>query len=575
MTQIATPNIADFSKADLISLVQHQQETIRTQREQLQWYKGILSNKELPVNMRLALIATKELADTRKPGDDGFMRAHLPALAETVGVSASTMSRAVQKLADCTDAVERRVEPDKNDPYKSIVYLRPKPLLERPREIAPIVDIKRHGGDHRVFCQACGSENIVEQKKHICADCGTVVKEFELRLVNPPDDTPLHLATGEHTQEESTIFVDLAAGETLASTSPLQDAISSEIQVPPSDCNASLSPCEIESQAAQLLVEIAGTTPQHIKMCKDGDQKYISIHRAVHQGDTLAHLRGYQTIGATLRHSFGLTRALCFDVDTSEAFQRLRASARLLASADDFKPLLSLSPAIDDHQGSGHLWVIFDKYVDVYSALQTVYQYAPELREVKEYWPREGNNRVRLPGGKYVRPGVNAWCKLEDPYGNELSHDGAGAALVLLQYQTPATIINAYEKPAPVLDLQSERSERKPAAQAGYLEKNVAKQIIADFNASHSWDEIAALCGGFNRRGKFLATWRGDKKPDVSVNPRTDLAKDFARMNEPAMDKYDVWCHIQAGINGNWEAFKTRDLDERCKQLRDQERKAS
>jgi hypothetical protein len=248
----------------------------------------------------------------------------------------------------------------------------------------------------------------------------------------------------------------------------------------------------------------------------------------------LKHLRGTKTKGATLQHPFGLTRALCFDEDTPEGLQRLKEAAQLLA-IPGFQPIVQPSPvpAGDDHAGGGHLWIIFTRLVDAYSARMTVYQYTGSLlQQGKEYWPRPENNRVRLPGGKYVKPGFEAWCHLYDENGVELSSDGAGAARVLLERQTPSEIVGDYAKPAPALVLEPQRIER-PQQAGGYLEKDVSGQVIAEFNAAHSWE---ALLGKSNSSKKYLASWRGDKTPNVAINPKTDLAKDFARPDEPAMD---------------------------------------
>ncbi len=201
---VAAPSIEYLQE-----VVESQKRVINAQREKLQWYEGILSNKTLPVNLRLATIAAKKLEETRPPGEDGYYRAHLPYLAEIVGVSPSTMSRGIKNLAACTEAIEHRTEADKDEPYKTIVYIRPTDLLDRPQEITPIKEIKRHGGDHRVFCPSCGSEDIVEKKRHICRCCGTVIKEFDEKPVNPPENDPLHDAMGESSEEE---------------TDPLQDA---------------------------------------------------------------------------------------------------------------------------------------------------------------------------------------------------------------------------------------------------------------------------------------------------------------------------------------------------------------
>lgn len=572
-------------------IIETQKRVITTQREEnqrlrrkLQWYEEMHGHEELPQNARLAGIALRKVIDTSLPGPDGFFRADLRTMGKSTGVSSSTSSRGIHCLAENTDAIELRVEKHPYDPQQEILKFRPRESFDRPPDIAITGDIKRHGGAREADRCHCGGTLVektrtLRRQRHLqCDSChktariypaeNTEIREWPVTpfqdetVDDDPPSTPF--------QDETVASEDAPSGEFF--DAPLQDANRITLQIPPPDCNASL-PVDTERDAAQLLLEIAGTAPEHIEMCKTGDSKYVTVKRSPHQGDMLAHLRGYQMKGATLRHPFGLTRASCDDADSAEDWQRLKQAARQLALAG-YQVILEPSPAIGNHQGGGHLWVIYDRLVDAYSARQTMLQYAPMLSESKECWPREGNHRVRLPGGKYVRPGVAAWCKLEDVLGNELSHDGAGTALVLIQYQTPAAIVNTYDKPAPVLEMRSEKREQ--AAHAGVPGKNDDRAIMATINDSFSWDELAALCGGYNRRGYFPAIWRNNEPPyDVKVDPKTDKAKDFgnkAWLGGKPMDKHQVWCLIQGGEN--WEAFKKSDLAERCKQLRKKDRAA-
>jgi DNA-binding MarR family transcriptional regulator len=87
-------------------------------------YETILSNKALPIGHRLAQIAVKRLTEKRDPDANGWYRAYLPALAESVGVSPSTMSRSLKNLADCTQVIEHRSISDADEPGKLIVSIR-------------------------------------------------------------------------------------------------------------------------------------------------------------------------------------------------------------------------------------------------------------------------------------------------------------------------------------------------------------------------------------------------------------------------------------------------------------------
>ena len=105
--------------------------------------------------------------------------------------------------------------------------------------------------------------------------------------------------------------------------------------------------------------------------------------------------------------------------------------------------MLEESPA---HRG-GHLWIIYSDLVETSAARHHISSIAPQLAKVPEYWPgppaAKRWNKVRLPGAKYVRPGVSAWCQLVSVTTGETSADGRSAARLLLASQTPASMVPA------------------------------------------------------------------------------------------------------------------------------------
>jgi hypothetical protein len=187
--------------------------------------------------------------------------------------------------------------------------------------------------------------------------------------------------------------------------------------------------------AAQLLVDIAGPEPVHIEMSARGPKKYYDVHWPLDERDARAHLLGYRTKGATLRHLDGRTRAICYDADTPDVWQHLLEAARIVAS-HGYRPLLEASPV----GRGGHCWIIFTDLVCAVAAQRHLLSLAPTLQAISEYWP-SAPNKVRLPAGKYVKPGFAAWCTLADAQGTQLSIDGQGAASVLMAYQTPAELV--------------------------------------------------------------------------------------------------------------------------------------
>jgi hypothetical protein len=569
------------------------EKNIHLQRK-LQWYEEMHSQKELPQNARLAGIALKKIMETSTPDKNGWIRGDLGTMAKATGVSSSTSSRGVHCLADNTDAIELRVEKHPYDPQQEILFFRAKESFDSPPEITITGEIKRHGGNRRCHCggHLVEKQRTLRRQRYLqCEKCHEIARiykaedtenrewpatPFQDETVDMTDESPFQDETVLAGENELPFQDETVSDASEGGVSPLQNDDSITIQVPPADCNAPLlSASDIESQAAQLLKEIAGTHPKHIKMCKSGAPKYVTLPTVPTLEDMIAHIRGHETIGAHIRHPFGRTRALCYDADTPEKWGLCLQAARLLAIVG-IKVILEPSPATGKHQGGGHMWIIFDRLVDAYSARQTMLQYAPELAQIAEYWPvPEGGNRVRLPGGKYVGAGISAWCTLTDAYGVELSHDGAGAALVLLDYQTPSTLVNTYQKPAPALQLHSEE-KRQATPPGGVSGKTGEDPIMQAINDSFSWDELARLCGGFDRRDNFPAMWRGSRPPnDVHVFNDTDRAVDFGDsswLGRKPMDKYQVWCFIQAGKD--WEAFRKSDLAERCRQMRKKERAA-
>jgi hypothetical protein len=200
--------------------------------------------------------------------------------------------------------------------------------------------------------------------------------------------------------------------------------------------------------AAELLLDLAGDKEVHIEMSPAGKKKYYAVPGRLILSDVLDHLRGGQARGAICSRRDGKTRGLCWDGDDDAHWQLLVEAARLLVQAGYF-PILEKSPA----DRGGHLWVIYTALVNAEAARQEIYRIAPRLSTLTEYWPGpaldEKWNRVRLPGGRYVRYGryvereVNAWCQLISAADGEESRDGQAAAALLLAHQTPVELVPA------------------------------------------------------------------------------------------------------------------------------------
>jgi hypothetical protein len=173
----------------------------------------------------------------------------------------------------------------------------------------------------------------------------------------------------------------------------------------------------------------------------DGLNRCYDVHRPISERDGRLHLLGWCTKGVTLHHPDGMTRALYYDADTTGDWQLLQEAVRALAKSG-FTPLLEVSPV----GPGGHLWIIYTSLVCEAWARRHVLELAFRLEDIAESWPDTGSRarKVRLPGGKYVQPGVSRWCTLCDAHGTLLATDGPSAARVLLDYQTPITLVPAY-----------------------------------------------------------------------------------------------------------------------------------
>ena len=96
-----------------------------------------------------------------------------------------------------------------------------------------------------------------------------------------------------------------------------------------------------------------------------------------------------------------MTRALCYDADTPGDWRLLQEAVMVLAESGSI-PLLEVSPV----GRGGHLWIIYTGLVSADQARGNIVELAPRLKEIAESWPGSGSrtSKVRLPGGKYVKP---------------------------------------------------------------------------------------------------------------------------------------------------------------------------
>jgi len=283
-------------------------------------------------------------------------------------------------------------------------------------------------------------------------------------------------------------------------------------------------------------------------MCRAGNKKYHTVQRPLTLAETRYHLSGGLARGGLCSYANGQARGLCWDTDTAEGWQRFTEAAQALTEAG-YLPVLEPSPAAR----GGHLWIIFDDLIDAGAARTHIYEIAPMLAAVSEYWPGPANakhwNKVRLPGGKYVRPQVNAWCRLISVADGETTQDGGlQAARLLLAHQTPAAVVPVLPQEAlpmqaeastlapeppdqPISPSRGQRVELDPTWHANYDTPQGKRlwfafpetYVAAWWNERHPLDELLPS----ERNGYGLATWRGES--EGSVAKRGDRWADFGQ----------------------------------------------
>lgn len=441
----------------------------------VKWEDELFGNHHLSGNQKLGIRATRRAVRHAQIRDEqGRARINLTTIAGQIGVSPDTMSRGLKVLEKCGVISDHDVkaETQENGERWTRHYVAlDDDVLSKPKDIKP-PEPRNHGGDH-MYCQKCGSRHVKVKKKTtttlICMNkgCGheVLVSETETEQVLNPDD--------EQPQETASCELGGKLRDTLKTDTPPYDAGDHDAAIPtdqgdpdsevlgkvPARADDPGASCELGSNlhvvvdssdgestmadleaAAELLLAVAGPGDDHIEMSRRGEKKYFTVDRRLTIEDLMDHLRGGKARGALCQHPDDQTRSLCWDADDIERWERLEDAARALAALG-WLPILEPSPA----GRGGHLWVVFTDLVSASAARSQVHAVAPELASLVEYWPGPQAarrwNRVRLPGGRYVRPGVDAWCHLTSVADGETSTDGQSAARLLLTHQTPASVV--------------------------------------------------------------------------------------------------------------------------------------
>jgi hypothetical protein len=583
---------------------------------------------------KVTLRAAVKAYQKGKPDENGMIQIESWKLCKTVGQSRQTfldnLTYCAEKLGILTKKRERLVDSDTND-YTTNLSIGVTPLVAHPHHYK-VKTPRNHGGE-RLLCPHCQSDRLQRKVIMTCMNCGSVLDE-KISLVNQGghlDDSPhsqadqAETAHVEESQEPAPdTHVNLTPKKTTVLERQLEDSAAFLQQEPPTPLMSesadyaeehqgqehlcpvnTLSQADLLTHAAELLVEIAGPEPVHIEMSCRGPKKYYDVKRAITEQDAYAHLKGWKTKGAYLRRPDDTTRALCYDADTSQDWEYLLDAARRLSAAG-YHPIVEESPV-----RGGHLWIIYTHLVNATAAHQQAARVAPMLQQFKESWPGSGPNKVRLPGGKYVKPGFAAWCKLYDAHGGLIAEEGQSAARVLLIYQTCADLVleNVNQQDVPqqsdslacpstrtATDVGPCRSSDDHTSQPATVqhEKLSSRTLHIAAGVDHHWQQKysqhlwfhftpAQLADWYNERkcvedilpqeknGMGLASWRGEQT--ASVGLREGGWVDFGASAQRSDGKQDGGDALELTVRINEEA-KPEVMRELARQLVSEAREA-
>ncbi len=273
-------------------------------------------------------------------------------------------------------------------------------------------------------------------------------------------------------------------------------------------------------------------------------------------------------LGSYLSREDGTTSVLVFDIDDPGQHAKHLTFLQDLAKA-------GAAPVYWIRKGDrGHLELYFDRPVNPEAARAWCIRVCPELAAVEECYPASDKRNQPVAWPLYQRKGETVTiCQARAmlPQSTQLRSSSIenkqGLVRLIAQAVTPASLVEASIMPtkesgaAPISPKDTQKAPNVPQTT-----KDLAKVVIAEFNQTTAWEEVVALCGGFNRERKFKAVWRGERTPSVAIDPNGEFACDYGRTGTEypkKLDKYEVWCLAQGG-----REFKRFDLAKRVEAYR-------
>jgi hypothetical protein len=520
-------------------------------RQEIRWIDQLLAVPAsiLSPSQKVTLRAAAKAIQSQTADPGKLIQIESWTLCKTVGQSKDTFLENLTYLSEKVGVLRKQTQRivSEDGHYTTNLYIGATDLTAHPERYR-VKTPRNHGGE-RLLCPHCHSDRLQKKVTITCMGCGAVLDErtnlvnqeetnqpgipgtvmLQKRQVADPGQAAFFAPPQSHLTTDITRDLDRQVADpeeqgTPDGETPEQEPVSPPVSGPDDHSAQEVpakrpEPAELMLRAAALLVEIAGPAPEHIEMSTRGPAKYYEVKRPLTLPDARDHLAGKKTKGALLRRPDGMTRALCYDADTSDDWYTLREAAHFLANAG-YTPLMEDSPA----GRGGHLWIIYSDLVDARAAHRHVCEVAPQLQAIKERWPGSGQHKVRLPGGLYVRPGFSQQCKLYDWMGGRLSATRRDAARVLLTSQTPAAIVPDYP-PDPEPGRCSTTSQLPGDAPSRSQLSNSDRVVSTGPCSAYTRGESA---------GRLRTAY-------ARISPRSSVRWDWGQRRDTTCHKYQRW----------------------------------
>ncbi len=448
-----------------------------------------LSNQTVSGSQKLVMLALYKKMAGR--GDEWV---EIPAweLAEDTGLSKAAVYDALNHCAEKLQVISKRTINDwSSGELRTPTQVSLKPRFRYPC-LYPQNITRNHGGD-RPKCKHCGSENIDRYKVTYCRDCKQWSHEtiaeapFNPDTLNPP---VVRSSQIDHSGKEP------SSGQV---AQPLSSSIDSQLAHSGEGVNPITAPPMSLDSTATLTAWLEKRIGERI-ICATGklekDRKYFYQPEG-YLPDIAAHLRGdpEHIYGSRLPQADGSTWLVCYDFDGGEHDARHGEYMTRLAQVGIASLYFKRRP------GRGHLEIHFTRPVDALAAHQWIVSIVPELAEC-ECFPIVGNQALSWPLWQRIGDVVTE-CEVEAMSPAEpgrvfackgVKSDPGRLAELVRRCVTKRVLVPARK-----------REETRPYA-GGLLEKPLPRSawegdLIEAFNRSHTWDEIADMCGGYARTG--------------------------------------------------------------------------